>query len=219
MAETIRPLPRSVWLGFSFAFGLLGLTLVYGLLQNSKSKSSPLPVISQVADFSLTNQNGTLTTLADLTNHVWVANIIFTRCGGPCPRLTMQMKSLQVKLPANSRAKLVTLTTDPEFDTPAVLQKYSQRAEADDNRWTFLTGTKAEIAKLGSGSLKLSATPVKLEDQKSIDDLFIHGTIFVVVDKHARMRAYFETGGEGVDWANDVQPRILKTVAELENEP
>jgi protein SCO1/2 len=219
MPETIRTLPRSAWLGFSFAFGLLGLTLIYGLLQNSKSKSSLLPVISEVADFSLTNQNGTLTTLVDLTNHVWVANIIFTRCGGPCPRLTMQMKSLQVKLPASSRAKLVTLTTDPEFDTPAVLQKYSQRAEADANRWMFLTGTKTEIAQLGSGSLKLSAMPVKLEDQKSIDDLFIHGTIFVVVDKHARMRAYFETGGEGVDWANDVQPRILKTIAELENEP
>jgi protein SCO1/2 len=217
MAETIRPLPRSAWLGFSFAFGLLGLTLIYGVLQNSKSKSSPLPVISQVADFSLTNQNGTLTTLADLTNHVWVADIIFTRCGGPCPRLTMQMHGLDILL--RDSIKLVTLTTDPEFDTPEVLKKYGQRINANFNRWTFLTGTKTEIAKLGSGSLKLSATPVKLEDQKSIDDLFIHGTIFVVVDKHARMRAYFETGGEGVDWVGDVQPRLLKTVAELENEP
>ena len=50
-------------------------------------------------------------------------------------------------------------------------------------------------------------------------DLFIHTTIFVVVDKHAQLRGSFETGGEGVDWTNGVEPRLLKTVRQLENEP
>ena len=77
-----------------------------------------LPVLGHVADFTLTNQDGQVTTLADLTNHVWVADIIFTRCAGPCPIMTAQMKSLQDALPPASRAKLVTLTTDPDYDTP-----------------------------------------------------------------------------------------------------
>ncbi len=133
--------------------------------------------------------------------------------------MTGQMKSLQDALPQTSDAKLVTLTTDPDYDSPAVMKKYGDHFGADFNRWTFLTGTKSEIANLASGSLKLSAVPVKLEDQKSVADLFIHTTIFVVVDKHAQLRGIFETGGEGVDWTNAVQPKLLATVRQLEREP
>ncbi len=110
----------------------------------------------------------------------------------------------------------MTLTTDPDNDTPAVMKRYGERFNADFNRWTFLTGTKKEIAALASGSLKLSAVPVPLEDQKSVADLFIHTTIFVIVDRHAHLRGIFETGGEGVDWTNVVQPKLLATVRQLE---
>lgn len=219
MAENSRPLPRSVWLGSSLAFGLIGLAVFVSLVQNARLKKSALPVISQIAGFTLTNQDGQITTLAAFTNHVWVADIIFTRCGGPCPRMTAQMKSMADALPKNSAAGLVTLTTDPGNDTPAVLKKYGQHFNADFNRWTFLTGTKSEIAALASGSLKLSALPVKSEEQKDAADLFIHTTIFVVVDKHAQLRGFFETGGEGVDWTNAVLPKILATIRQLENEP
>jgi protein SCO1/2 len=121
-------------------------------------------------------------------------------------------------LPPTSEAKLVTLTTDPDFDTPPVMKRYGERFNADFNRWTFLTGTKSEIAAFASGSLKLSAVPVKPEDQKNAEDLFIHTTIFVVVDKHAQLRGVFETGGEGVDWTNVVQPRVAAAVHQLEAE-
>ena len=158
-----------------------------------------------------------LTTLAELTNHVWVADIIFTRCAGPCPIMSGQMKSLQDALPAASAVRLVTLTTDPDFDTPPVMKRYGERFGADFKRWMFLTGTKAEIAGLAGGSLKLSAVPVKPEDRQNAADLFIHTTIFVVVDKHGRLRGVFETEGEGVDWAN-VKARLLLTVRQLERE-
>lgn len=219
MAEPSKQSPRTVWLGLSLAFGMLGLVWFVGLMKMAQTSQAALPVISQIADFTLTNQDGKITTLADLTNHVWVADIIFTRCAGPCPRMTAQMKMLQDALPQTSAAKLVTLTTDPGFDTPPVLKKYGERFDADFNRWPFLTGTKAEIATLAAGSLKLSAVPVKPADQQNAADLFIHTTIFVVVDKHAQMRAIFETGGDGVNWAEDVAPRLLKTIAQLEREP
>jgi protein SCO1 len=210
--------PRTVWLGMGFCFALLGLVYLAGLTKMERARPVNLPVINQIADFTLTNQNGQVATLAGLTNHVWVADIIFTRCAGPCPRMTAQMKSLQDLLPATSSAKLVTLTTDPDFDTPEILKRYGERFNADFNRWTFLTGTKNQIANLASDSLKLSAVPVKLEDQKSVADLFIHTTIFVVVDKHAQLRGIFETGGDGVDWTNDVQPKLLATIRQLESE-
>lgn len=216
MTETSSRPPRTVWFGFLLLFGTVCVGFLFWL--SRVVQHPPIGVIGPVAGFTLTNQDDQITTLADLTNRVWVADIIFTRCAGPCPRLTQQMKSLQDKLPAGSAAKLVTLTTDPDFDSPAVLKKYGERAGADFNRWVFLTGTKREIAALASGSLKLSTQPVKVDDQKNPVDLFIHATLFVVVDKHARLRTYFETGGEGVNWAA-VEPRILETVRRLENEP
>ncbi|MEI9962329.1 MAG: SCO family protein [Limisphaerales bacterium] len=211
-------MPRSAWLGFSFVFGLLGLGYLIGFVEMERVPKNKFPIIGQIAAFTLTNQDGKITTLADLTNHVWVADIIFTRCAGPCPIMTGHMKSLQDALPHSSAAKLVTLTTDPDFDTPPVMNKYGQRFDADFNRWTFLTGTKKEIAALGSGSLKLSSVPVKLDEQKDPVDLFIHGTYFVVVDKRAQLRGVFETVGDGVEWTN-VQTRIIETVHQLESEP
>ena len=218
MAENSRPLPRSVWLGCSLTISLIGLAVFVAVYQNSRAQKTPLPVISKVANFTLTNQDGKITTLADFTNRVWVADIIFTSCGGPCPRMTQQMKSLQDSLPRDSTAKLVTLTTFPEFDTPEVLKKYGTHYGADFSRWTFLTGEKMQIGLLGANSLKLSSQPVKPEEQKNAADLFIHTTIFVVVDKHAQLRTYFETGGDGVDWTNGVLPKILATIRQLENE-
>jgi protein SCO1/2 len=218
MPETSPPLPRTLWIGVALLLALLAVAYLLSLTELKYTRQNPLPVLGQIADFTLTNQDGKITTLTDLTNHVWIADIIFTRCAGPCPRMTAQMESVQNSLPKTSEAKLVTLTTDPDFDSPEILKKYGERFRADFNRWTFLTGTKSEIANLGADSLKLSAVPIDPADQKNVADLFIHTTIFVAVDKRARLRGIFETGGEGVDWTNTVEPKLLATVRQLERE-
>jgi len=218
MADTPQQLPRTLWVGIVLLFVLLCLAYALSLAEiNRAHRRAVMPVLGPVAGFTLTNQDGRATTLADLSNHVWIADIIFTRCTGSCPIMSKQMESLQDALPSASRAKLVTLTADPDFDTPPVLKKYGEHYGANSNRWTFLTGAKAEIAGLAGNSLKLSAVPVKPEDQKNPADLFIHSTIFVIVDQHARLRGTFETEGDGVDWTN-VQPRIIETVRQLERE-
>jgi cytochrome oxidase Cu insertion factor (SCO1/SenC/PrrC family) len=216
-----HPGRRIEWLVWS-GLALVGLTLVgafllarHGLLG---SRGKPLPVIDRIADFTLTNQNGQAVSLADLRGQVWVADIIFTRCAGPCPEMTRQMKELQNALPPDSPVKLVTLTTDPDFDTPPVLKLYAERFGADLHRWMFLTGTKQAIAKLAIDSLKLTALPKAPAERLSPADLFVHSTIFVVADKQARLRGVFETTGEGIDPQN-VQAQILAAVRQLERGP
>jgi len=192
--------------------------LVLAALRLRATSSQALPVYGQIADFALTNQDGTTVSLADLRGHVWVADIIFTRCPGPCLKMTRQMKELQQALPPTSQAQLVTLTTDPDFDTPAVLKTYAQRFGAEPGRWTFLTGTKPQIAKLAIDSLKLTAIPKAPEERASPQDLFVHSTIFVIADKRGQLRGVFETAGEGID-PEDVKARILAAVGRLEREP
>jgi protein SCO1/2 len=218
MDQTTERLSRTLWIGVGLVIVILCVTFVLSQLEPRKRPATKLPVLGQVADFTLTNQANQTVTLADLRGKVWVADIIFTRCAGPCPRMTKQMQSLQDSLAGDTGAKLVTLTTDPEFDSPDVLKKYAARFGANAARWNFLTGTKKQIAGLAIDSLKLTAVEKKPEERADADDLFIHSTIFVVVDKQARVRAVFETGGEGVEWTN-VQPVILATVRRLEREP
>ena len=210
-------LSRTIWTGISLLIVILCASYVLSRLEPRHGRASSPPILGRVADFTLTNQAGMAVSLADLRGRVWVADIIFTRCAGPCPRMTQQMRELQAALPPTSQARLVTLTTDPDFDTPQVLKRYAERFGADTNRWMFLTGTKKEIGGLAVDSLKLSAVEKKPEERADPADLFVHSTIFVVVDKRARLRGVFETTGEGVDPAH-VRSEILATVQRLERE-
>ena len=217
MNEPSERLSRTLWIGVGLLIVILAVAAVLSRVERGRGRAVALPVLGSVADFTLTNQNGQAVTLAELRGHVWVADIIFTSCAGPCPRMTKQMKALQGALPPASRAKLVTLTTDPGTDTPTVLKTYAARFEADPSRWMFLTGAKREIAALAIGSLKLTAIEKKPEERENPQDLFIHSTIFVVVDKQARLRGVFETEGEGVDPIRE-RDKIIAAVQQLERE-
>lgn len=217
MDDSSERLSRSLWIGIGLTIVLIAVTVVMGRVK-PRPHGPKLPVIGPVADFTLTNQLGKPVTLADLRGHVWVADIIFTRCAGPCPRMTAQMKSLQDTLAADSNARLVTLTTDPDFDSPEILQRYATRFGANPERWIFLTGTKKEIGDLATSSLKLTAIEKDAAARENPEDLFIHSTIFVVVDKQARLRAAFETSDVGIEWTN-VAPAIVQAVKHLEAEP
>ena len=157
------------------------------------STSGDLPPLFEVPDFVLTNQVGKVVTRGSLLGKVWIADIIFTRCAGPCPEMTRRMAELQAAMPPQSPVSFVTLTTDPLFDTPSVLLSYSRRYAAQADRWQFLTGTPRQILDLAVGGLKL--TVVDKEEAKQLDpnDLFIHSTIFVVIDKKGRGRAVLES--------------------------
>jgi protein SCO1/2 len=210
---------KTVWLVWGGLLLLVTL-LTVGLLLQIRSRANArvaLPVLGQVADFALTNQNGGAVSLADLRGHVWVADIIFTRCTGPCLKMTRQMKELEKALPVGSDSKLVTLTTDPEYDTSKVLKKYSEEFSANPNRWMFLTGTKSQIRKLGVDSLKLTALEKEPSEREDPNDLFIHATIFVLVDRKGQLRGVFQTTGEGID-PQQVQEKILASVRQLERE-
>ena len=197
-----------------------GLALIIGLIavvfvrQEIQRRSLPdLPVISSVTDFQLTNQLGAAVTLANLRGKVWLANVIFTRCPGPCLAMSRQLAGLQKQLPSNDHVRVVTLTIDPEFDTPAVLQRYAEKLSADPARWWFLTGATRELRRLAIDDLKFVAVDKDAKEQQTPDDLFIHSTYFMAVDRHGRLRAVIESTEPG---ANE---KAVATVNQLLAEP
>lgn len=196
-----------------------------------------LPVICQLADFSMTNHLGQNVRRADLLGQVWVADVIFTRCPGPCAMMTTRMADLQASIPRDWPVKLVSLTADTEYDTPEVLRGYAEEYQADSKRWGFLHATKAAIVDLAVNHLKLVVLD-KEQERQSVNDLFIHSTTLALVDKHGRLRGAFESvpmvvsedgqfaEGQFTDdqltepapldtWQSTLKPRLVKAIEQL----
>lgn len=98
-------------------------------------------------DFTLTSQEGRRLALRELRGKVVALTFIYTGCADTCPLLTAKLAGLQSRLGADfgSRVAFVSITVDPERDTPAVLKRYAGEHGAKGDGWTFLTGTPAEI--------------------------------------------------------------------------
>jgi protein SCO1/2 len=178
-----------VW-GILFSvFAIIFALLAHQRLTTTKSK---LPVYLVLRDFALTNQNNQVITLADLRGQVWVADIIFTRCPGPCRRMTKDMARLQELWPKEAPVRFISLTSDPEYDTPAVLKRYAEEHKADSSRWDFLSGTKPQIVDAAE-NLKFVRVDKEEKERESANDLFIHSTTFMIVDKRGQIRAVVES--------------------------
>lgn len=199
-----------------FGLALAVLTLTVLLFWSYLRKlPAPLPVYGEVKDFTLTNQSSAPVSLANLRGQVWVADVIFTRCPSSCPQMTKRMNELQAVLPANSPVKLISLTTDPDFDTPSVLKKYAEKYGAQSDRWWFLTGSRDQVGPVLTNSLRLVAVATRPEERSTEFDLFTHSTLFVIVDKHARLRGWAEATLPG--WKQkvlDVTNQLLREGSE-----
>ncbi len=185
---------------------LLLLFVGYGLFLINRSGSggsgapstAPLPVLRTISSMDLVDQEGEPVNLQTFRGQPWFANIIFTRCPGPCARMTQKMRQLQEALPAEaSEVQLVSLTTDPDFDTPEVLSQYARKFQADTRSWKFLTGTKEEIVRVSTQEWLLVMIEKGEAERESPNDIFLHSTLTVLMDGLGRIRGTYEILEEG----------------------
>ena len=160
------------------------------VIKDNTATVDPLPVISTVDPFSLTNQHGKAVSLKDLSGQPWFANIIFTRCPTVCPVQTRTVSQLRPKLPA--KLNYVSLTTDPAHDTPEILKAFAAANDSEASNWHFLTGPKPDLMKLAVDNLKLTALPLGPEKRTSPNDLFVHSSRIMLIDAQGRVRKHFE---------------------------
>lgn len=148
--------------------------------------ATSLPVLAQLPDFRLLERSGKTLGLADLKGKVWIADFIFTRCPGPCPRMGSRMASLQHDLRLEDGLRLVSISVDPEFDTREVLAKYAAQYQAEEGRWFFLTGDKTTIHYLAKSGFLVGG----------VDDVTLHTTRFILIDRQGRVRGYYSSSDE-----------------------
>lgn len=162
-------------------------------------KSNELPVLVQLPEFALQDQNGVGFGSAQLNDKPWIANFVFTRCPTTCPIQTRNLAKFQKqlkKIDGGDEVELVSITVDPHFDTPAVLADYAKRMEADPEGWHFLTGSRDEIWDLCKKGFKLAVDDAPPKAPSPI----MHSSRMMLVDRDGQIRGFYEgTTREGMD--------------------
>lgn len=108
-----------------------------------------------VTDANLVDQDGQVRAFSSFKGHRVAVTFIYTRCPLPdfCPLMDRHFASVQKTIastPALADVRLVTVTLDPAFDTPAILKPYARRRGADPSVWSFLTGEPEEVNRFAS---------------------------------------------------------------------
>jgi protein SCO1 len=131
----------------AFLLTLALLALPASLAAHEDGGDRQLPVIGAAPPFTLTSQEGKPVALTDLRGKVVAVTFIYTECPDICPLLTQKMVQIQDELGANfgARVAFVSISLDPEHDTPEVLKDYAQFWGAKAEGWVFLTGSPEAV--------------------------------------------------------------------------
>jgi protein SCO1/2 len=108
-----------------------------------------------LSDAKLVDQTGAPAPLSAYRGHRVALTFIYTRCPLPdfCPLMDRNFAAVQktvASTPALADVRLITVTIDPAYDTPAVLKTYAVKRGADPKIWSFLTGEPADVNRFGS---------------------------------------------------------------------
>src|SRR6266496_601920 len=144
-----------------------------------------LPVIGPAPSFALTSQDGAPVTLAALRGKIVAVSFIYTQCPDICPLLIQKMVQVQGELGADFGAKIafVSITLDPEHDTPEVLKDYAQFWGTKPEGWTFLTGSPEAVRDV----TRRYAVFVAKNANGSVD----HTQLTSIIDAESAMRVQY----------------------------
>lgn len=150
-----------------------------------------------VAPFTLTDQTGGVFDSAALKGKVWVGSVFFANCPGPCFRENQALADILREIDSPDLL-VVSLSCDPDNDTPEVLRRYADRFEAKPERWKFLTGDMAVIKEVANGSFRLPA------------EVGVHSERGVVFDRQGRLRGgYHLLQPDKVELLKDLVREVL----------
>ena len=146
-------------------------------------RASKLPDYGKVPPFAMTDSQGRSFAASELLGKVWIADFIYTNCPAECPRMTAQMHKLAYQVKTMGDVRLVSISVDPQRDSPAVLNEFAQRFGAPTNQWIFLTGTPSTVHLIAYDTFHVGDVIGKIE----------HSTKFVLVDKKGAIRGYYSS--------------------------
>jgi protein SCO1/2 len=194
------------------AFAAVALAVPISALFFRQSVAPDLPMLGELPAFSLVAEDGKPFRKDDLLGRVWIADFVFTSCSDACPRLQAKMKKLQdrlIPLEQGGNVGLLSISVDPERDTPDKLKQYGELFGARAGLWRSLTGEQQELERtvVRGFHTAMAKVPKPASDAQPGTDThmeafeIMHGERLVLVDRMGRIRGYYDA---------DDRDRILK---------
>ena len=203
-------------------FGVFSLPKIYERVVNSDIKdSNRLNTNERLAyltisdekrkapDFLLTNQDSILISNDDMIGKVYVLEFFFTRCPDICIEMNQNMKLLDEEFGDSNDFGIISITIDPNNDTPSILKKYSEALDVKSQNWHFLTGEKDYIYDLANIGFNIFAN-----QNSNFVGGFEHQGYFALIDKDVYIRSIKDTFGNpimyylGINDINAIQQGI-----------
>lgn len=161
----------------------------------------------RIPEFSLTDRSGETVTHAALDGELTVVDFFFTSCPLYCPGMTTAMRRVQEETEGTD-LRFMSISIDGDIDTPDVIDAYATRYGADPDRWAFLTGDPADVARIVSEGLRFDLGDPSTEDEGR---LINHPTRLILLGPDRRVLGLYRYNDEG-----EVDQLIADALARLE---
>lgn len=176
------------------ALGSIFVTRAYLARRGYEMENWRPPMIARLeTDLSAVNRDGKEVTLGQLRGKVYVAGYQYTDCPAGCLGLAAVMKALEAEFGEDPRFRLVSISVNPEGDTPAKMDAWVKERGIDSPDWWFLTGKPQEFADYMISEFKFYGTE-KITDPALIASQgpFAHDQRLAIVDGDANIRGYYD---------------------------
>jgi protein SCO1/2 len=178
---------------------LAGVVLIPALRPLLRIEPDPPPVLRQLPEWRLVDQDGEGFGSADLAGDVYVASFLFTRCPTVCPRLTADLRRLERRYREEGveDVRLVSFSVDPEHDTPERLRDYAGSRSLHLERWSLVTGSEE-----GMRAVVLDGFALPMGERLDLAGGLVdvaHTTRLVLVDRAGGIRGYYGSDAVGLD--------------------
>ena len=141
-------------------------------------------------EFLLTERCGRRVSSEDLLGKVWVASFFFSKCPSICKQQNLEIGRVAEKL-RDLDLTYVSISSDPQYDTPVVLREYAEQFDADPERWLFLTGEQLHVERIGA---EMFGVEVAKEQ---------HSTKLMLVDRWGNVRGRYS-------WQNEAEMKDFR---------
>ncbi|SHJ01270.1 SCO family protein [Flavobacterium haoranii] len=199
---------KKSYIGLAFIILIFGIWVVKEINARYYSKSD-LYEIGSAPSFELTNQDDKKISDKDYLGKVHVIEFFFSTCPTICPKMNQNMLKIQDEFLNEKDFGIVSITINPDYDTPEVLKEHAHVLGVKHPNWNFLTGDKAYIFDLANKGFNMYAG----ENKKAMGG-FEHSGMFALVDKEGNIRCRTDQYGNPILYYDGIDQTGVENIIE-----
>lgn len=176
-------------------------------VSNSSNEDGKLEKIGPAPKFELLNQDNLKISNETYKGKVYVLEFFFSTCPSICPKMNQSMLQIEKKFFGNPNFGIVSITIDPEHDTPAVLKVHRELLGVKSSNWNFLTGDKTYIFDLSNKGFNIYAG-----QNNKAQGGFEHSGLFALIDKNGTIRCRKDDYGNPILYYDGLDKKGVRDI-------